>query len=114
MVRCYIRGSAFLPNQRFHLNSTIIYYRHFILIIMEATKTSTTLLDSYAGLLNRLSPNDKLELIARLTASVKSDLAAEKSSFKESFGAFESEQSAEEIIDDIRNSRVATRQLESF
>jgi putative IMPACT (imprinted ancient) family translation regulator len=49
-----------------------------------------------------------------LTASVKSDLTDKKSSFKKAFGAFDSKKTAEEIIEEIRNSRVSTRQIESF
>lgn len=37
-----------------------------------------------------------------------------KTLFKEAFGAFESEKSAEEIIEDIRSSRVANRNIEQF
>ncbi|TAF59028.1 MAG: hypothetical protein EAZ58_14080, partial [Flavobacterium sp.] len=77
-------------------------------------ETNTTIVDGYVGLLDNLSPNNKLDLISKLTASVKSDLTDKKSSFKKAFGAFESKKSAEEIIDEIRNSRVSSRKLESF
>ena len=81
---------------------------------MRTTETDTTIVDGYVGLLDNLSANNKLDLIAKLTASVKTDLTNKKSSFKKAFGAFDSEKSAEEIIEEIRNSRVATRQIESF
>lgn len=73
-----------------------------------------TLVDGYIELLNRLSPSDKLDLISKLSVSVKTDLAERKTTFKEAFGAFESEKSAEEIINDIRSSRLLNRQLESL
>lgn len=73
-----------------------------------------TLVDGYIGLLENLSPGDKLDLISKLTVSVKTDLTKKKSSFKKAFGAFESDKSAEEIIDEIRGSRVFNRQIESF
>jgi len=49
-----------------------------------------------------------------LTESVKTDLGNRKSTFKKSFGAFESEKTAEEIIEEIRNSRLFTREIEPF
>jgi len=81
---------------------------------MKATELETTIVDGYLGLLDNLSTNSKLDLIAKLTTSVKSDLANKKSSFKKAFGAFDSKKSAEEIIEEIRNSRVSTRQIESI
>jgi hypothetical protein len=62
--------------------------------------------------LDNLSANDKLDLISKLTISVKTDLAKKKSSFRKAFGAFESKKTAEQIIGEIRNSRVSTRQIE--
>jgi hypothetical protein len=81
---------------------------------MRTEEVNTTIVDGYVGLLDNLSTNNKLDLISKLTDSVKSDLIDRKSSFKKSFGAFDSKKSAEEIIKEIRNSRVSTRQIESF
>ena len=81
---------------------------------MRITETNTTIVDGYVGLLDNLSTNNKLDLISKLTDSVKSDLIDKKSSFKKAFGAFDSKKSAEEIIQEIRNSRISTRQIESF
>ena len=81
---------------------------------MKAAEINTTIVDGYVGLLDNLSPVNKLDLISKLTASVKTDLTNRKSSFKKAFGAFDSKQSAEEIINEIRKSRVSTRQIESF
>ncbi len=81
---------------------------------MKTPEINTKLVDGYADLLDNLSPDNKLDLISKLTTSVKSDLTNKKSSFKKAFGAFDSKKSAEEIIDEIRNSRVFTRQIESF
>jgi len=81
---------------------------------MKATELNTTIVDGYVGLLDNLSTSNKLDLISKLTSSVKIDLANKKSSFKKSFGAFDSKKSAEEIIEEIRNSRVSARQIESF
>ena len=81
---------------------------------METEDTNTTLIDGYLQMLDNLSASNKLDLISKLTASVKSDITNRTSSFKEAFGAFESEKSADEIINEIRNSRTFTRQIEEF
>ncbi len=81
---------------------------------MKATEINTTIVDGYIGLLDNLSPDNKLDLISKLTVSVKTDLNEKKSSFKKAFGAFVSKKSAEKIIEEIRNSRVSTRQTEAF
>ena len=71
---------------------------------MKSEDTDTTIIDGYLQLLDNLSPNSKLDLISRLSASVKSDLTDKKTRFQNAFGAFESENSAEEIIEEIRRS----------
>ncbi len=81
---------------------------------MKVAEVNTTIIEGYVGLLSNLSTDNKLDLISKLTASVKSDLTEKKSLFKNAFGAFDSKKSAEEIIKEIRNSRVSTRQIESF
>ena len=81
---------------------------------MKITEINTSIVDGYVGLLDNLSTNNKLDLITKLTASVKTDLTKKKSAFKKAFGAFDSKKSAEEIIEEIRSSRVSTRQIESF
>ncbi len=81
---------------------------------MRKAEINTTIVDGYVGLLDNLSTNNKLDLISKLTDSVKSDLKNKKSSFKKAFGGFDSKKSAEVIIEEIRNSRISTRQVESF
>ena len=81
---------------------------------MTSTETNTTIINGYIGLLENLSPDNKLDLISKLTASVKTDLSNKKNTFKKSFGAFVSEKTAEEIIEEIRNSRLLSREIESF
>ena len=81
---------------------------------MRIAENNTLIIKVYIQLLNNLSPNNKLDLIAKLTASVKTDLGSKKSSFKKAFGAFDSSKSAEEIIEDIRRSRMQNRQVEPF
>lgn len=81
---------------------------------MKTGEKNNIIVDGYIGLLDNLSPDNKLDLISKLTVSVKFDLSNKKSTFKKAFGAFDSKQSAEQIIEEIRNSRVFTRQIESF
>lgn len=81
---------------------------------MKVAEINTSIVDGYVGLLKNLSTGNKLDLISRLTDSVKTDLKRKKSAFKKAYGAFESQKSAEDIIEEIRNSRVSTRQIEVF
>ena len=61
-----------------------------------------------------MSTDIKLDLISKLTLSIKADLIDKKKSFYKASGAWESKKSAEEIIEDIKNSRTFTRQTEKF
>ena len=81
---------------------------------MKTGEINSIIVDGYIGLLDNLSPNNKLDLISKLTTSVKTDLANKKTAFKKAFGAFDSKKTAEEIIDEIRCSRVFNRQTESL
>ena len=81
---------------------------------MKAADINSTIIDGYIRLLENLSPSNKLDLISKLTLSVKSDIAEKKKSFYKAFGAWDSKQSAEEIIKEIRNSRAFNRQIEEL
>lgn len=83
---------------------------------MKAPALNNPLLASYLQLAGSLSTGSKLDLIAQLSASVKEELAANqrKSAFAKAFGAFESAQTAEELIAELRASRTFTRDIESF
>jgi hypothetical protein len=66
-------------------------------------------------MLKNLSADVRLELISRISNSLKSDKAIEKSdSWKQLFGAFESSQSADELIEDLRKSRYTNREIEEL
>jgi len=75
---------------------------------------NTTLIEGYLRLLDNLSPSKKLDLISKLTLSVKTDISNRKKSFYKAYGAWVSKQSADEIINDIRNSRTFNREIEQF
>ncbi|RKR05970.1 hypothetical protein C8C83_5324 [Flavobacterium sp. 90] len=68
------------------------------------TVTDKNILESYSDLFEGLSFSNKLELIERLTKSLKTAKPKENNFYK-SFGAFSSEKSAEEIISEIKSSR---------
>ena len=81
---------------------------------MKAVDINTSLIDGYLRMLYNLSPSDKLELISRLTLSVKTDFSDKKNSFYKAFGAWKSKQTADEIKADIRNSRTFNREIEKL
>ncbi|MBK6389018.1 MAG: hypothetical protein KA109_15635 [Saprospiraceae bacterium] len=81
---------------------------------MKDFEADNSIVKGYAELLDSLSSSMKLDLIAKLSDSIKSDLKSEKSLFQKSFGAFESKKSAEEIITEIRSSRMTNRLVDQF
>ncbi|KAF2331395.1 glycosyltransferase family 1 protein [Flavobacterium daemonense] len=68
------------------------------------TVTDKNILETYSNLFEGLSFSNKIELIERLTKSLKSNKSKENNFYK-SFGAFVSEKSAEEIVAEIKSSR---------
>lgn len=81
---------------------------------MKAIDINTTLIEGYLQMLDNLSPSNKLDLISKLTLSVKTDLTDRKKTFYKAFGAWESKQTADEIIKDIRGSRTFKRKIEQL
>ena len=81
---------------------------------MKAIDINNTLIEGYLRLLDNLSPSNKLDLISKLTLSVKTDINDRKKTFYKAFGAWESKQSADAIINEIRNSRTFNRQVEEL
>ena len=76
---------------------------------MKAADINIHLIDSYFGLLKNLNSDAKLELITRLSDSMKTSKKVKGKSLKSLYGAFLSEQSADELIDDIKKARTFTR-----
>lgn len=81
---------------------------------MSTIELNTKLVDGYLEFLKYLNPTSKLDLIGKLTQSVKSDLQSRESEFEESFGAWDENDDAEELIEEIRSSRVFNRKIEEF
>ena len=81
---------------------------------MRTIKADSSLVDGYLHMLNNLSNANKLDLISRLSDSIKSNLSPKKSKLESSFSAFHSNKSAEEIIEVIRYSKNFSREIEKF
>lgn len=77
---------------------------------MEASDFKFNLVDSYLGLLRSLSSENRLELISRLSNSLKGSTKPTGKSISDLYGAFISKKSADEILSDLRASRNLSRQ----
>ena len=82
---------------------------------MGSIKTQhISLADYYFGFLKNLNQESKLDLIAKLSQSVKEDISGQEIPLRDLFGAYQSKESADEIIEEIRSSRNFNRHIESF
>ena len=77
-------------------------------------KINYDILNNYWGLIKTLNASCKLDLIERLTHSIRQNQKQKTNTMNLAFGAWESENSAEEIIEELRNSRSINRQIESL
>lgn len=69
------------------------------------TFTEKNIVENYLGLFENLNSMSKLELIAKLTKSLKSEHKSKETIFYKSFGAFSTEKSSDEINAEIKSSR---------
>lgn len=81
---------------------------------MKTADIHTSLINGYIQLLRNLSPDSKLDLIEKLTKSLRIDLTMNRKSLRRAFGAFQSDKTADELIKEIRESRTFTRQIEGL
>ena len=81
---------------------------------MNTADINTKLIDSYLSLLKNMSAQNKLDLISKLTNTVKTDIAQEKTEFYKAFGGWDEHESAEELIETIEESRTFNRTTEEF
>ncbi|WP_162417375.1 hypothetical protein [Cyclobacterium roseum] len=80
---------------------------------MESNKLDKA--ENIFRMVKNLSADVKLEIISKITNSLKGAKKEVKDdSWKKLFGAWESEESAEEIIEEIRASRHTNRQVEDL
>lgn len=73
--------------------------------IRKMTFTEKNIIENYIGLFENLNSMSKLELIEKLTKSLKYEVKSKESNFYKSFGAFSTEKSSDEIISEIKTSR---------
>ena len=70
-------------------------------------------IDKYFNFLKNLDTESKKQLIIKLIASIESKKSKE-ANISSLYGAWEDDKSAEDIIKDIRASRVQSRVIEDF
>jgi hypothetical protein len=70
---------------------------------------NTEMIDSYFSLLKSLSPNNKLELIAKLSKSMKTTKKAKDNSWKSLFGSLKLDQSADDFVEELKADRKFSR-----
>jgi len=83
-------------------------------LIMPSINQNISIADYYFGFLNNLNSNSKLDLISKLSQSLKESDRNQEASLQSLFGAYKSNETAEEIIAEIRESRVFNRNTESL
>ena len=69
------------------------------------TFTDKNIIENYLKLFESLNSMSKLELIEKLTKSLKAETKSKESDFYKSFGAFSTEKNSDEINTDIKSSR---------
>ena len=74
-------------------------------IIMKPADINMNLVESYFTLLKSLSPNIKLELISRLSKSMKTTKEKKDTSWKDLFGSIELDESSDEFLANLKQDR---------
>lgn len=69
------------------------------------TFTDKNIIENYLGLFESLNAMSKLELIEKLTKSLKAENKNKENNFYESFGAFSTEKTSDDINTEIKSSR---------
>jgi hypothetical protein len=81
---------------------------------MASSVPHISIADYYFGFLKNLNSDSKLDLIAKLSQSLKETETSSETSLQSLFGAYKSEQTADEIIAELRASRIFIRNIESL
>ena len=81
---------------------------------MESNAQNINIADYYFDFLNNLNSDSKLDLIAKLSQSLKEVEKKPTTSLQSLFGSYKSNDTAEQIIAEIRASRVFNRNIESL
>ncbi len=72
------------------------------------------IVETYSDLFEGLSSSNKIDLIENLSKSLKTEKKVKDTNFYESFGAFASAKTPEEIMADIKSSRKFRRKEIKF
>jgi cell shape-determining protein MreC len=78
---------------------------------MNSSKRQASYASYYFDFLENLNSDSKLDLISQLSQSLKSD-KTDNTSLDSLFGAYKSKETADEILAEIRSSRVSNRNIE--
>lgn len=82
---------------------------------MKSADINTILIDNYFSYLKNLSVDTKLELISRLSKSMKTSKNTKKEvSLNSLYGAWASDESADEIINELKSARNFKRKRETL
>lgn len=80
---------------------------------MSILDNTNPMIESYVDLFHRLSPQEQAVLLKKLSEEIKNEkISSPAASTKDAFGAWQSDQSAEEIVRDIYESRTSNREIE--
>jgi hypothetical protein len=79
--------------------------------MMTSSVQNTSYADYYFGVLKNLNADSKLDLISQLSQSLKS-AKIDAIPLESLFGAYKSEETADEIIAKLRSSRISNRNIE--
>jgi hypothetical protein len=81
---------------------------------MNTSTQHISLADYYFGFLKNLNADSKLDLISKLSQSLKEGEIIPETSLQSLFGAYKSDETADEIIAGIRVSRIFNRNIETL
>jgi len=81
---------------------------------MKLTDPNTILVNSYLHILEKLNPACQLDIISKLSESLKNRNKSSKNSFVKAFGSWDKAENAEELIRTIRKSRKFNRKTEAL
>ena len=76
---------------------------------MNTAKLNKSIVDKYLMLLYSLSVDNKLEIISKLSESLKTKKKEKKKSISSLFGSLENDMTADELIKEIKEARNFSR-----
>jgi hypothetical protein len=86
----------------------------FKFFLMPNNINNISIADYYFELLRNLSSDSKLDLISKLSQSLKKSKKEKNISLEDLYGSYKSNETAEEIIAELRASRTFNRKIENL